>query len=363
VKAAEGRLRTLAERQAKKRRIPHVVLRVERGDGSWRWTGAAGDARPGEPMRPDTPYFIASVTKLHIAVCTLQLHEEGSIDLDARVSEYLPPDLVVGLHRLDGEDRTNRITIRHLLSHTSGLPDFLEDAPKGKPSLLDRVLAGEDLAWELEDVVSITRDQLTPFFPPQDLDAARQRARYSDTGFQLLIATMEAVTGMRFHEVLEARLLRPLGLQHTWLPGRSRPLAPVGDPAAMWYRDRLLNVPQAIRSSNDLCGTAEDTLVFLRALARSEVFADPATGRLMQQRWNRIFYPLRYGLGMMQFRIGRAMAPGRQPVTLVGHSGASGSWAFYCPELDVLLTGTFDQWTARSAPFRLMARALRHAAA
>jgi hypothetical protein len=83
----------------------------------------------------------------------------------------------------------------------------------------------------------------------------------------------------------------------------------------VWYRDRLLDVPQAVRSCNDLMGTAADTLTFLKALVHGQVFADPATAGLMQQRWNRIVYPLRYGLGMMQFRIARAMAPGRRPVT------------------------------------------------
>jgi D-alanyl-D-alanine carboxypeptidase len=356
--AVGNRLQALLDRQASKRNIPHVVLCVERGDGSLRWTGAAGEARPGQPMRPDTPYFIASVTKLHIATCVLQLHEEGSVDLRAPITDYLPTELVDGLHRLDGVDHTPQITVRHLLSHTSGLPDFLEDAPKGERSLLDRVLAGEDPAWGFEDVVAIARD-LTPHFPPQDLAASRQRARYSDTGFQLLIAIIEAVTGKAFHEVLEARVFEPLGLRHTWLPDRSRLPAEVGEPAAMWHRDRLLDMPQAVRSCNDLMGTAADTLTFLKGLVHGQVFADPATAGLMQQRWNRIFYPLRYGLGMMQFRIARAMAPGRRPVTLVGHSGASGSWAFYCPELDVLMTGTFDQWAARSAPFWLMAKALR----
>jgi D-alanyl-D-alanine carboxypeptidase len=69
--------------------------------------------------------------------------------------------------------------------------------------------------------------------------------------------------------------------------------------------------------------------------------------------------PNRYGLGTWIFRVGRLSGLRRQPV--VGHAGATGTWLFQCPELDLHLTGTIDQATfmARSAPFRLMAHMLR----
>ncbi|WP_255429865.1 hypothetical protein [Streptomonospora sp. PA3] len=80
---------------------------------------------------------------------------------------------------------------------------------------------------------------------------------------------------------------------------------------------------------------------------------------LTEQRNRRRNIPvLRYGLGTMFFLVPRAMAAGRGPVTLVGHSGATGTWPFHCPELDVHLVGTVDQTTGRAAPFQLMARCL-----
>jgi D-alanyl-D-alanine carboxypeptidase len=94
-------------------------------------------------------------------------------------------------------------------------------------------------------------------------------------------------------------------------------------------------------------------------LVRGELFDDPGTYGLMHERWNRIFYPMRYGLGMMRFPVVRLLGPGRQAVTLVGHSGATGTWLFHCPELDVVLTGTIDELHGRAIPFRFMPRALR----
>lgn len=130
----------------------------------------------------------------------------------------------------------------------------------------------------------------------------------------------------------------------------------------MWFKDRPLALPQATTAFNDLVATAADVRTFLAALVRGDVSEQPATADLMQQRWNRIVFPLHYGRGMMRFRLNRLAAPGRRPVTLVGligHLGASGSWAFHCPELDVTMAGTVDQSAARRLPFRLMARVLR----
>lgn len=129
---AERRLERLLDALAASRGVPHAVLAVEATDGSFRWAGARGDARPGgPPMRVDTPYYIASIDKMFTAVAVLQLAERGRLRLDEPIAAYLPGALTSGLHRLDGRDRSDEITVRHLLSHTSGRASYLEDAPKG----------------------------------------------------------------------------------------------------------------------------------------------------------------------------------------------------------------------------------------
>ena len=132
--------------------------------------------------------------------------------IDAAISSYLPRALTRGLHRLQGVDYSDQITVRHLLGHTSGLADWLEDRPKHGRSLAERLFQDGDLALGIEDVASIVRDQLRPHFPPQDLSAKRQRARYSDTNYMLLIAVIEAVTGQPLCQVHERLLFRPLEL-------------------------------------------------------------------------------------------------------------------------------------------------------
>ncbi len=355
------RLQRLVDRVASKPKFGHAIVGIERGDGLFRWAGAAGVAdASGASMTPETPFFIASVTKLYIATLVLQLVEEGKVDLGAPISIYLGSERVAGLHRIGDVDHSSDITVFHLLSHTSGLNDYLMGKHDGGQSMYRQIIDGTDLSWGFDDTLAITRDKLRHHFPPQDPAAERRRGRYSDTGFQLLIGILEEVTGGPFAEALEQRIIRPLNLRQTWLPGKSQPLDPVPVATEFWSKGRPLVIPRAMASFNDLYSSADDTLRFLAALMRGELFADLATYELMAERRNRVIWPLiHYGLGMMHFKVGRLNAPGRRPVTLVGHSGATGSWLFYCPELDLRTTGTVDEVKAAAYPYRLIPRMMR----
>ncbi|MFE3455382.1 serine hydrolase domain-containing protein [Nonomuraea sp. NPDC059194] len=347
----DARLTGLLESLVAQRGIHHAKLAVTSGDGKQRWSAASGPAGADDhPLRPDTPFFIASVTKRFIITLVLQAHERGELELAAPINSYLPTELITGLHVLGGIDRTSAITVRHLASHTSGLPDHFEKRREG-PSLYERLAAGQDLAWTFEDTMRATREQQRPHFEPQDLTAARQKARYSDTGFQLLIRIVETVT---------ERILRPLGLTHTWLPGHRPPDPATATPSPLYAKQRRVELTSMIESCNDLFSTTSDLLTFQRALLDGELFSDARSLELLTERRNRLrnIPILRYGLGTMFFKVGRLMSPGRRPVTLVGHSGATGTWLFHCPELDLHVAGTVDQTKGQAIPFRFMARCL-----
>ncbi|RAY11022.1 penicillin-binding protein [Actinomadura craniellae] len=353
----DARLTGLLENLVARRGVHHANLAVTSGDGKRRWSAASGPA--DHLPRPDTPFFIASVTKRFIITLVLQAHERGELDLAAPIDSYLPTEVTTGLHVLKGIDRTSAITVRHLASHTSGLPDHFEKR-RGGPSLYERLAAGQDLAWTFEDTLRTTREQQRPHFEPQDLTAARQKARYSDTGFQLLIRIVETVTDQSFADLLTERILGPLGLTRTWLPGHRPPDPATAAPSPLYAKQRRVELPSMIESSNDLYSTTGDLLTFQRALLDGELFGDPRSLESLTKRRNRLrnIPVLRYGLGTMFFKIGRLMAPGRRPVTLVGHSGVTGTWLFHCPELDLHLAGTVDQTKGQAIPFRFMARCL-----
>ena len=357
----------LVEQVVGRRGIRHAALAVENGDSSLSAVAVAGPAGPdGAPLRPDTPFYYTSVTKLYTATALMQLWEQSRVDLDASISTYLPTERTTGLHRLGGVDRSAAITVRHLLSHTSGLPDYFLGTAPGQKSFADRIEEG-DFSYSIDEVLDTVR-RLTPHFPPQDPAAARQRARYSDTNFQLLGAIVAEVTGRTYQQAVKTQILKPLGLDDTWFAGQPRGVRP-RTAAAMWSRDTVLDRPQAMASmapDGGLIGTVADALVFLKALVAGKLFRQQDTLAHMQARWNRFGlprdrtaimapgWPIEYGLGIKRYRLPRLLNAGHRSPTLIGHTGASGSWLFWCPDHDLYLAGTVDQTTAAPLPYRLL---------
>jgi CubicO group peptidase (beta-lactamase class C family) len=121
----------------------------------WRWAWSS----PGSGEQ----YFIASTTKLYVTVLVMQLRAEGQLDLDAPAARYLDPSVMTGIHVLRGIDAGDRITIRELLSHTSGIADYFEQRQRDGSTQIGTALQA-DVAWTFADVLRITKEELTPKF-------------------------------------------------------------------------------------------------------------------------------------------------------------------------------------------------------
>lgn len=351
---------------------PHAVLALESGDGTFAWSGAAGAATAdGVPMTAATPYFIASVDKLYIATAVLRLAEQGSVRLEEPIATYLPDSLWRAIHVLEGVDHSADITVSQLLSHTSGLADYLEDRPKRGRSLIEILVEDGDRSWGPEDAMARVRDELVPHFAPQSPTAAKPRVRYCDTNFQLLIALIESVSGRGLPEVFAGEIFRPLGMRHTYFPGVNEPdEEPAAPPADLWFGDKALDLPRALVALRSINSTAADQIASLRGILDGSVFERPETAALMRERWNRFGFPMdaaavrapgwpiEYGLGMMRFKLPRWATPFAAVPAVIGHTGSTGSWLFHCPELDVFLAGTVDQATAGAVPYRFVPQVL-----
>jgi len=347
------RLDDLITRRDADRTVPSAVLAIESLDRSFTWSGGSGPAsiRESSPIGADSPYFAASITKLYVAVLVLQLRADGLIDLDTPLVDVVPHDLI-GLHVIGGVDRTAQMTVGQALAHTTGLPNYLEDAARGGTSLLDDVLV-TDRRWGLDEVVDRSRTMLRPKFAP----GHRNRAHYSDTNYQLLGAAIEHVTSRPLDDVLRARIDEPLGLSTTRLfdPDRDQ----VDEVATLFHGAQQLRHPLLLGSvgaDGGLVTTANESLVFLRALLTGAL-VPMADVDAMQATWRRIFFPFHYGLGMMRFRLPRVLT-GLRDMTMVGHSGASGALLFVAPEQGLLIAGTVNQLDERSASFKLAVRAI-----
>jgi len=363
------KLKSLLNELIGKKNIKHAIAAIESGDKSFRWVGVAGESDENKtPLQEITPFFIASITKLFIATAVMKLYEDGQLNLDNSISNYLPENLIVNIHKLNGVDHSNKITIQHLLSHSSGLPDWIEDRPKDGKSFVERIENEKDRLITIEEVVEIVRENLLPHFPPQPLNSKHIKVRYSDTNFHLLMAIIENVTGKPLSEVFNELVYQPLGLNQTFHPEQTSDKYNL-KPALIWNESKPLNKPLLIQSFRDLYSTSDDLMKFMKALVQGKLFKKQSTFKMMQH-WNRFGFPkdkasmrlpgwpIEYGFGMMRFQLPRWLTPFKAIPELIGHTGSTGSWLFYCPAKDLYFCGTVDQVTAGAVPFRFVPKLL-----
>ncbi|MFJ4651631.1 serine hydrolase domain-containing protein [Nocardia sp. NPDC088792] len=174
---------------------------------TWTVTSGAGELATGKPFPGDSRIRIGSNTKPFVATVMLQLVAEGKVELDAPVERYLPG--VVHGPGIDG----NRITIRNLLQHTSGLPEYAaEFGDTPKPGQVEIVT--EHARWTTADMAEVIRNALTA---PADFEPGAQW-RYSNTNYAVAGMVIEKVTGHSVAAEITGRIIERLALRDTYYP-------------------------------------------------------------------------------------------------------------------------------------------------
>jgi D-alanyl-D-alanine carboxypeptidase len=333
-----ARLERLAERYARRNDVSALSIGVHAPEIEWRHDG-------------DRPYFIASTTKLFTTAIVMQLRNEGLIRLDDPIGDHLGPDVTRGLNVHGGVDRSADVTVRQLLSHTSGIPDYFERKRPDGSTLLSDILRA-DRGWSFEETLEIARS-LEPTNPPGEA----KKATYADTNYQLLGAVIEARTGRMFEPALRERILAPLGLSSTWLFTRAT-LERYDEVAPVLNGTRPVRIPQAMASfgpDGGIVSTATEQVTFLRAFVAGELFPRSFLDE-MTSEWRRWRFPLEYGVGIMRFALPRVMTLGRAFPPMIGHSGASGAVLFHSPVRELFVAATVNQIAKRSLSYQLLSR-------
>jgi len=180
--------------------FPAALATVHGRDGRTRnYTAGVADLRTKAKVPVDGQVRIGSNTKAFVAVVVLQLVGEGRVDLDAPIETYLP-----GLVRGDGIDG-RRITVRQLLQHTSGLPNYT-------------AYLSEDIV-ELPHVYREPRELLDLALAHKASFEPGARWEYSNTNYVLAGLLIQKVTGRPVAEEITKRIIQPLGLRDTYFPG------------------------------------------------------------------------------------------------------------------------------------------------
>ncbi|GAA0570744.1 beta-lactamase family protein [Kribbella sandramycini] len=225
-----------------------VLLHYRDGEGEWSGSAGVAEVGTGRAVDPEGCFRVGSITKTFTATVVLQLVGEGVLGLGDSVERWLPGMIPTGAG----------ITLLHLLNHTSGLYNYVNDLP---------------------DTAGIVRDRYVHWDPARAVDIAVQYPvvfkpgtawSYSNTNYTLLGLIIEAATGRSYEAEVEARILQPLDLKQTYLPGDTTALPEPHAHAYLAVGDDLVdtadvNVSQAW-AAGALVSTARDLNTFYTAL-------------------------------------------------------------------------------------------------
>lgn len=328
-------LQELINKEHARSDIFSVLLGVQSADGSIDFQGAAGEASP------DSPYFVASISKMFTATVVMQLVDEGKLDLDDPIEKYLSHLPLDGIHVHKGIDYSRRLKVHQLVHQTSGLPDYFDGG------LAEDFKQNRDRTYSVEDVLEIARNT-NPFAAPDS-----GKSHYSDTNYQLLGALVETITGQPLATIFHERIFDRLGMADSYLFDSDQPRS--SEPLPFYYNNEQLSIPLALTSERGTGGavsTISDTLRYLRAYFGGELFNKDHFPRMT--RWNSMFFPMHYGYGLWRFKLPRWANLFRQTPEFIGHAGVNGAMAYYNPENDLFIAGTLNQMNKPARQFSFL---------
>lgn len=343
--------------------VKGAVVRAEDRHGRILFECAAGIMRSDRrrPMTPDDRFHVASVTKTMTAIAVLQILEDrlpDALDRPIAVLDVLPAAIIDRLACRNGERLGDQITVRHLMTHTSGMLDVftdgnpavadverLEDYILGAPERRSKVWRSWDPERPNDPDAGVLNYYLNSGHADHHLHRPGAAFHYSDTGYVLLAILAEQLSGQSLGELLRTRVFAPAGMEETYL---AFALDPVGLPndrypeADVWKGDLpLISAGYSLSADwggGGIVSTAQDLGRCLRGLFSGLFFNRPET---LAQMTDWLAPP---GLSLPRTGVGLGMhrfASHRRE--LWGHTGSWGARMLMEPQSGVVLTGTINQ--------------------
>ncbi len=242
--------------------LPHhvgaAVLVIDHGKIIFQQTYGLADVENQAPVTPQTNFRIASITKQFTATAIMLLVEDGKLSLDDTLDKFFPAFPDYGQH----------ITVRQVLNHRSGLPDYEDLIPE------NTTLQVHDL-----DVLQLILDTDAPLFQPGT------NYSYSNTGYTLLGLIVEQVANQPFHQFLKTRIFNPVGMDQTNMfvhglnavPNRAFGHDHNNDHNnAQWTRhDQSLT--SAVRGDGGIYSSLNDLAKWINALDNQQLLSEQST--------------------------------------------------------------------------------------
>lgn len=325
--------------------VPGVVMAVQTDEGLW--TAAKGYAKLEDKTAMEACHlqYLQSISKTYLAVAILKLYEQGKIFLDDPIKNYLPERYYRYLTNAD------MITVRMLLNHTSGIPDY-----NFQPAYVTYLLQHPDHYFVPEDYLKYIKGK-KPMFAPGSKHV------YSNINYVVLSMIADSVSGSHAKLISET-VLKPLQLVHTHYRG---------DPGYLTYpeltnsywdrysngivenvsRFQRMNVSTLV-GDDGIVTTPADAIKFLQGLVEGKLLSDSTFQQMRTWVKNNNGAPV-YGLGLSHRVINGYEA--------FGHSGGgigAGCELYYFPEKKIYYFIAINLGTVTDSPLHIVLGKLRN---
>ncbi len=302
-----------------------IMVHIESPDKSLAWSGATGysDTKKQKKIRPNQPALIASNTKMYVSVAVLRLIEDGKLGLYAPI-ENLLTNRTKSLLQKDQYD-LKAIKIVHLLSHTSGIQDYVND------DYMDQITQTPKHRWTRDEQIALAMKVGQPLSKPG------KGFSYADVNFLLLTEIIEQKTGKPFYTSIRNLLnYRRNRIKNTWfytLEPKPRNTLPLVHQFAgeLGWDSYHIDPSFDLYGGGGIAATTKDLARFCQLLFEKKIIKDPET-------LNLIYTDLgvtknkhgKYLLGLSESKIGG--------FTAYGHGGFWGTMVQYFPELNTSIS-------------------------
>ncbi|OOZ78742.1 D-alanyl-D-alanine carboxypeptidase [Bacillus cereus] len=279
---------------------PGILVKTSEDRKTRGYTAGVADLKTKKPMKTDFRFRIGSVTKTFTATVILQLAGENRLNLDDSIEKWLP-----GIIQGTGYN-AKQITIRQMLNHTSGIAEYSKskEADFTNPKRM----------YTAEELVKIGLSAPPDFAPGKGWS-------YSNTGYVLLGMLIEKVTGNSYAEEMENRIIEPLELSNTFLPGNSSVIP--GNKHARGYvqqeegselKDVTHFNPSIASSAGDMISTADDLNKFFSYLLGGKLLKEQQLKQMLTTVSTGKGGINGYGLGIYEIKLPNG-------ISIWGHTG------------------------------------------
>lgn len=325
--------------------IPGLALTVYNPDtGFWSYAEGYSNVENKEPLTSEHLFYLQSASKTYMAVEILQLYEKKKLDLEDSITKYLDYDW------LTDKEGIEKVTIKMLLNHTSGIPEYNTD-----PILVSKILHNPLKVFSVVELISHIRGKDMDFTPGS-------KYAYRNTNYELLSLIADKITGDHV-DYMEKNIFKKLGLKSTYYLSHENINDNLNIADAYW--DVLLvgiptNVSKiqranvsSMKGDDGMVTSTKDAVLFLKGLVSGKLLKSK-TLEMMQEFVLNDEGEKRYGLGIQYYDLDVTYA--------LGHSGGgigAGCVLLYLPELDSIVFMSTNFNTMMDSPIRREAKNLQ----